>query len=115
MVLQKGEVGPYEYQVIVALQSDPNGAALLNWLKDNGFDQPPNAAAIIAHYVKVNHVFVTLKLQKGKMAGELVPIVIQYRAPTTLSMSCVPLRLTAVASARGCSSCSLLCVESRTN
>lgn len=96
-----GEVGPYQYQVIAALKEDVNGQALINWLNENKFDQPKSAGPIIAHYVKLNHVFVTLKLQKGKMAGELVPIVIDYKTPNALSMSCVPLRLTAVASAAG--------------
>lgn len=38
-VLQKkGDVGPYEYQVIAALPTDTSGRALRNWLNDNGFD-----------------------------------------------------------------------------
>lgn len=69
-----GKVGPYEYTVIAALPSDPTGDALFSWLNSNGFDQPPSSKPIVARYVSLKHRFVTLKLQKGKSSGELVPV-----------------------------------------
>jgi hypothetical protein len=47
--------------------------------------------------VKYQHRFVTLKMLKGKEAGDLVPIVIEYKSPSETVMSCVPLRLTKIA------------------
>ena len=73
-VVAMGEVGPYEYTVIAALASDPAGDALFAWLNANGFDQPPSSKPIVARYVGLKHRFVTLKLQKGKSSGELVPV-----------------------------------------
>lgn len=96
-ILLTGDVGPFTYTVIAATESDKTGAALFQWLKDNKFGVPEIAMPIVARYVRLNYRFVTLKLQKGKAVGELVPIVIRYAAPSTVDMSCVPLRLTAVA------------------
>ena len=73
-IVAMGEVGPYEYTVIAALASDPAGDALFAWLNANGFDQPPSSKPIDARYVGLKHRFVTLKLQKGKSSGELVPV-----------------------------------------
>jgi hypothetical protein len=39
-IVAEGEVGPYMYQVVVALESDANGDALFNWLTENNFDIP---------------------------------------------------------------------------
>jgi hypothetical protein len=96
-ILLTGDVGPFTYTVIAATESDKTGAALFQWLKENKFGVPEIAMPIVARYVRLNFRFVTLKLQKGKAVGELVPIVIRYAAPSTVDMSCVPLRLTAVA------------------
>jgi hypothetical protein len=83
--------------VIQAKEGDNNGEALFDWLVENKFQIPESAMPIVTRYVKLNYRFVTLKLQKGKAAGELVPIVIKYPAPSKVDMSCVPLRLTAIA------------------
>jgi hypothetical protein len=40
LIVDQGEVGPYMYQVIVALESDVNGDALFNWMNENKFDIP---------------------------------------------------------------------------
>jgi hypothetical protein len=96
-VLLQGDVGPFTFIVIQAKEGDNNGEALFDWLVENKFQIPESAMPIVTRYVKLNYRFVTLKLQKGKAAGELVPIVIKYPAPSKVDMSCVPLRLTAIA------------------
>ena len=98
-VLLQGDVGPFTFVVIAAKEGDSDGAALFSWLKENKFGVPDTAMPIVERYVKLRYRFVTLKLQKGKSAGELVPIVIRYPAPSTVDMSCIPLRLTAIAAA----------------
>jgi hypothetical protein len=96
-ILLTGNVGPFTYTVIAATESDKTGAALFSWLNENKFGIPEIAMPVVARYVRLKYRFATLKLQKGKSSGELVPIVIRYKAPSVLDMSCVPLRLTAVA------------------
>jgi hypothetical protein len=96
-ILLTGNVGPFTYTVIAATESDKTGAALFSWLNENKFGIPEIAMPVVARYVRLKYRFATLKLQKGKSSGELVPIVIRYKAPSELDMSCVPLRLTAVA------------------
>ena len=81
-IVAMGEVGPYEYTVITALASDSMGDALFAWLNANGFDQPPSSKPIVARYVGLKHRFVTLKLQKGKSSGELVPVECKHIART---------------------------------
>lgn len=96
-VVAAGEVGPFVFQVIQAKATDAAGQALFDWLKLNSFGVSDTALPIVARYVRLSYRFVTLKLQKGKTAGELVPIVIKYIAPSPTDLSCVPLRLTAIA------------------
>ena len=84
--------------MIAAKADDVNGDALFDWLNENKFDQPEESRPIIARYVRLKHYFVTLKLINGKDAGDLVPIVLKYKAPLgDLDISCIPLRLTKVA------------------
>lgn len=89
-VVSEGAVGPYDYKVI---QSN-SGEALFQWLLDNGYDQPPTAAPIVDHYAGAGFVFVALKLQKDKSAGEIQPVTLKYNAAT---FACIPLKLTSIA------------------
>ena len=91
-VVKEGEVGPYTYKVIEAT----DGASLFKWLNDNGYDQPPTAEGLIGHYVNQSFSFVALKLQKGKTAGDLQPLVVKYTSET---LACIPLKLTSIAAA----------------
>jgi len=86
-----GEVGSFDATVLKA----DDAAALERWLGDNGYEVSAEALAIIASYVEQKKHFVALKLQKDKPTGEITPIVMRYAGATP----CVPLRLTAVASA----------------
>ncbi len=90
-VVASGEVGPFEYKVV-----EGEGPALFAWLNDNGYDQPPEAEDLVGYYANLEFKFVTLKLQKGKDAGDLQPIVLKYSSET---FACIPLKLTSIAAA----------------
>ena len=101
-VLSMSTVGPYNYTVVSAEKGDTNGAALLDWLASNGYDQPrqENYQAIIQRYVRLQYVFVLLKVRRDHRAtsGALPPIELRYRAPLgSLDIVSVPLRLTSIA------------------
>ncbi len=89
-VLQIKDVGPYTAAVV---KSD-NPDALSAWLTENDYDQPPESGALIAHYVALDTVFLALKLQQDKGAGDIAPIVVEFDEPTG---PCIPLILTAIA------------------
>jgi len=90
-VLQQDQIGPYNYVVLAAKNSDD----LLAWLKTHGYKMPPAAQPIVDSHVQKGDVFVAVKLVSGASAKEIKPI--------TLTMDdaepCVPLRLTAIAAA----------------
>ncbi len=88
-VLEEAEVGPYNY---VILESN-NSQALIAWLDENDYTQPPEAHALIDHYVANEMKFVAVKLLKDKEAGDVTPIILDFEEQNT----CVPLMLTQVA------------------
>ena len=89
VVLQEAKVGPYAAQLIKATHAD----ALFAWLNDNGYVQDENARPILEYYVKSEYVFLGLRLQSDKTAGDLRPVAIHQ----TEDAPCVPLRLTSIA------------------
>ena len=91
-VIASGEVGPFTFEIVKA--EEGAGDELFTWLKNNNYDQPPEAEGLVKHYVNQDYVFVGLKLQKGKEAGDLQPIVVKYESEL---LACVPLKLTAIA------------------
>ncbi len=71
-VLMEKEVGPYS---AVVIEGD-TGANIVKWLNDNKFVQPKATEGLIDTYAKQKYVFLALKLQKDKSAGDLVPIAV---------------------------------------
>jgi uncharacterized protein (TIGR03382 family) len=88
-VLAQGEVGPYSYVVVSAEEA----GKLKTWLDENGFVQPPSAAAPLAHYVQQKFVFLAIKLKRGAETGEIQPLVVDMPNPE----ACIPLVLTRIA------------------
>jgi hypothetical protein len=88
-VLDSREVGPFDIKVLEA----GDAKVLTDWLAVNGYDQPPTAAPLIAHYVRLGMLFVAVKLRKDAEAGEVQPLSFTSRTDE----ACVPLILTAVA------------------
>lgn len=89
-VLQVKEVGPYVATVVKS--EDP--AALSAWLKENDYDLPDTATPLIAYYVQQGNVFLALKLQQDKGAGDIAPIVVKFKS---MDGACIPLVLTQIA------------------
>lgn len=89
-VIDKGEVGPYNYAIVKAEEA----AKLKAWLDKEGFQQPPSAEPALMHYVKQpGFVFVAIKLKRGAMTGEIQPLVLDMEHEE----ACVPLVLTRIA------------------
>ncbi|MDZ4694759.1 MAG: DUF2330 domain-containing protein [Deltaproteobacteria bacterium] len=88
-VLLEQDVGPYDAKVI----ESSDAQALITWLNDNGYDQPPSALPLIRHYVDRKMKFLAIKLQKDASVGDITPLVLDMDEPDP----CVPLVLTRVA------------------
>ena len=88
-VVLKENVGPYEAVVI----QGSSGTEIAKWLNDNQFIQPPSSTPLLDAYAKQGNVFLALKLQQDKSAGDLVPIVVKIAEPSP----CLPIRLTQIA------------------
>jgi len=90
-VLLHENVGPYDAVVIQAVGGTAND--VIDWLNKNGYQQPANTEPELNYYVGQNFVFLALKLQKDKAAGDLVPIVVKLPEVGP----CLPIRLTKIA------------------
>ncbi|MDZ4696963.1 MAG: DUF2330 domain-containing protein [Deltaproteobacteria bacterium] len=88
-VVEQKIVGPYATTILESTDAE----ALVKWLGDNGYTQPPQALPLIRHYVEQGMLFVALKLTQNAAAGDVVPLVLEMEA----SEACVPLVLTRVA------------------
>jgi len=88
-VVDAQDVGPYSTVTL----SSHNSQELLQWLDDNGFQQPAEALPLIEHYVQLNMFFVALRLKQDATAGDIQPIVLDMAT----SDPCVPLILTRIA------------------
>jgi hypothetical protein len=94
--VKEGSVGPFDYKIIKAIEK--NAATIRDWLVDNGYDEYAGSAEIINYYVQHDHYFVALRLKKDTVAGDLVPIVLEYEMPEDMeTIACIPLILTGVA------------------
>jgi MYXO-CTERM domain-containing protein len=88
-VLDMSQVGSFETYTLESHDS----SALVNWLNDNHFTQPPSALPLIDHYVKNNWLFVAVRLSKDATTGEIQPLVFDMDT----GEACVPLILTRIA------------------
>ncbi len=88
-VLEQKNVGPYEQ---VTLKGD-KGSEIFDWLNKNGYVQPNESKPLIELYAAEKYLFMALKLQKDKGAGDLAPIVVTLDETSP----CLPLRLTRIA------------------
>lgn len=87
--LKTGQIGPYDYAII----RNQNTQEMTEWLRSNGYRVTPDMEPLIAVYVKEGMYFVAMKLQRGKDANEIKPVVMTYSG----NYPSIPLRLTAVA------------------
>lgn len=84
-------VGPYD---TVVLEAD-TAAEVVDWLRTNDYDLPPATTELLEPYAAAGNVFVALRLNANSISEVIRPITL--RIPTR--EVCLPLRLTAVASA----------------
>jgi hypothetical protein len=85
MALEPGSAGLAEAAVIDG--SDP--AAVLVWLRDNGYQVAPEAEPLIASYAGAGMSFVAMKVSGGAGARAVDPVSITYRATQPI----LPIRL----------------------
>jgi hypothetical protein len=88
LVIQSS-IGPYDYAVLKADNKD----AMLKWLADNRYFIPVGTEDVVGPYINPGAYFLALKLQSGKSAGDIQPVVLEY--PSQLPM--IPIILTSVA------------------
>ena len=67
-------VGPYDYAVLKADSKDD----MLKWLADNRYFVPAGTDQTVGAYIRPGAFFLALKLQSGKSAGDLQPVVVRY-------------------------------------
>ncbi|MBL8916050.1 MAG: DUF2330 domain-containing protein [Archangium sp.] len=87
-VVSQGSVGPYEFAVLSAANKDE----MLRWLNDNRFFIPTGTQSAVDPYINPGAYFLALKLQSGRTAGDIAPIVLEYES----SYPMIPLVLTSV-------------------
>ena len=86
-VVLKTQAGAFEIVVL----ADKQLAPIKQWMADNGYIWPDNAAdAVMQQYLDEGNLVVALKLTAGADAGDVHPIVLRYPSDET----CFPLRLT---------------------
>jgi len=88
-VFASGAVGPYGFDVIGS--EDPE--AVVNWLRDNGYQVTVEMEPLIDVYVTEKFAFLAMRLLPDKESQDVEPVKITY--PSVKPM--IPLRLTAVA------------------
>jgi hypothetical protein len=88
-VFGQGSVGPYNYAVVGS--EDPQ--ALVQWLRDNGYQITKAMEPLVDVYVKEKMDFLAMKLQPQKEVKDIQPVKMTYKS----SKPMIPLRLTAVA------------------
>ncbi|MFO0749981.1 MAG: DUF2330 domain-containing protein [Myxococcota bacterium] len=88
-VVAQKDVGPFETVVLDSGSTD----ALVKWLDDHDYAQPPAARPLLDHYVRQGMEFVAVRLKKDEPTGAIQPIVLKFREANP----CVPLVLTQIA------------------
>ncbi len=88
-VVFQDTVGAFE----IAVLDGGTVEGVMQWLGDNGYDQDPAAAPILAEYLADGFLFAAMKLKNGAGVDEIHPIVIRYQG----TEPCVPLKLTRIA------------------
>jgi MYXO-CTERM domain-containing protein len=90
-VVQQSSVGPYDFAVLMASNTD----SLFTWLRDNNYDIPDNVMPFVEPYVLMGgdiH-FVAFRLQNDRSVGDLQPVRLLYKSMKPM----VPIQLTAIA------------------
>lgn len=87
-LLKQSSIGPYDYAVLRA----DDKTAMFQWLADNHYFVPTGTDDAVGPYIHAGAYFLALKLQSGRSAGDVTPVVLEY--PAELPM--IPIILTRV-------------------
>lgn len=87
-IFQQGQIGPYDFSVV----GGPDAAQLSDWLRQNGYRVTAPMEPLIASYSDAGMLFLAMKLQGGKEAGDIQPVKMTFAAEKAM----IPLRLAAV-------------------
>jgi hypothetical protein len=91
VVFSREVVGPYDTVVLGAATA----MEVTDWLASNGYQLPAGTTALLDHYATTSHVFLALRLAPGHAVSEIAPITMHM----PVSAPCLPIRLTALATA----------------
>eukprot|EP01006_Ploeotia_vitrea_P036726 TRINITY_DN66046_c2_g4_i1.p1 TRINITY_DN66046_c2_g4~~TRINITY_DN66046_c2_g4_i1.p1 ORF type:complete len:604 (-),score=61.06 TRINITY_DN66046_c2_g4_i1:1753-3564(-) len=96
MVLEQGQVGPFDFVLLLALTG--KAEPVVEWLNENKYDQPDGTADLLQSYAEYNFTFLALRMSKDKNSGDIQPLVVSYKFKDGIdALSCIPLKLTKVA------------------
>ena len=90
-VVETGEVGPYDFAVLQATDTEE----LFVWLQENEFFIPDDVQPFVDPYVMMGNEihFVAFKLSKDSDAGDIQPVTLRYEGTEPM----IPIQLTAIA------------------
>lgn len=86
----QGQVGAYDYSVI----DDRDPAALMTWLKDNGYQAPAGLETALKPYTDAGMPLLAIKLKPDAATNSIQPIAISYAGTTPM----LPFQLAALSS-----------------
>lgn len=93
-VVQEGNAGPYDYQVIaVNPDLDDPAEVAVEWLTENDYDLGELGPDVLRPYLESGLNLVAFRLTKGSDSGSIRPIMLTYRSEQPF----IPIRPTAVA------------------
>jgi hypothetical protein len=91
MVFSQASVGPYDTAVL----GSTSAMAVTDWLSMHGYQLPAGTTTALMPYATTGHVFVGIRLAPGRSTSEIAPITMHM----PVSAPCLPIRLTALATA----------------
>jgi hypothetical protein len=92
-IYQQGQVGPYDFSVV----GGADGGQLTDWLRQNGYRVTQPMEPLIQSYADAGMLFLAMKLQGGREAGDIEPVKMTFQAEKAM----IPLRLAAVGAEPG--------------
>lgn len=93
-VVAKGNVGPYDYEVIRVNVNDADKATVaVSWLTQNGYDVTQVGPDLLRPYLEQGDLLLAFRLNKKSDAGDIRPVVLTFQDDRPM----IPIKLTAVA------------------
>lgn len=94
VVVQEGNAGPYDYQIIMVNPDlDDPAQVAVDWLTENEYDLGELGPDVLRPYLESGLNLVAFRLTKGSNSGSIRPIMLTYESEQPF----IPIRPTAVA------------------